>query len=94
MLRRKAEDEGIYLSHKTNDPVLIHIKTNSSQPWIFPHFIIQEGKSKIHDKWRSLRNENKLFIEKSLKMSCQRLLIARQASYSTKNRGMGLNEQL
>lgn len=40
MLRRKAEDERIYLSHKTNDPVLININTNSSQPWIFPHFII------------------------------------------------------
>lgn len=40
MLRRKAEDERIYLSYKTNDPVLIHINTNSSQTWIFPHFII------------------------------------------------------
>ena len=27
-------------------------------------------------------------------MSCHRLLIARQASFSIKNRGMSLNEQL
>lgn len=46
MLRRKAEDERIYLSHKTNDPVLIHINNILHSPEYFPTLLFKKVNQK------------------------------------------------
>lgn len=46
MLRRKAEDERIYLSHKTNDPVLIHINNILHSPEYSPTLLFKKVNQK------------------------------------------------
>lgn len=46
MLRRKAEDERIYLSQKTNDPVLIDINNILRSPEYFPTLLFKKVNQK------------------------------------------------